>query len=451
MFDNLSEKLEGALRTLSGQGRITEVNVARSMGEIRRALLEADVNYQVARNFTNRIKDQALGERVASSVAPGQMLVKIVYDELVDLLGGASSSLNTSSTPPTVILVAGLQGSGKTTFCAKLARHLLAQGQAPLLAAADVYRPAAVDQLQKLAAEVSVPVHAVVEEDGTVVKDAPRVAVEAVKLARRTARDIVIIDTAGRLHVDEEMMQEVSDIKHKVRPTEILFVVDSMTGQDAVNTAREFNERLDFHGVVLTKLDGDARGGAALSIRSVVRKPIKFASTGEKLDQLTPFHPDRMARRILGMGDVVSLVEKAKEQYDERQAEVLRRKIRRQSFDLEDFYQQLQKIKSMGSLEDIVGMIPGMGRAAKDVTVEEDSLVHIEALISAMTMEERRRPEIINSSRRRRIAHGSGLEVRDVNQLLKQFKQMRKMMKTMTRMMGKGRVPDLSALLQARR
>ena len=451
MFDNLSEKLEGALRTLSGQGRITEVNVARSMGEIRRALLEADVNYQVARNFTNRIKEQALGERVASSVAPGQMLVKIVYDELVDLLGGASSSLNTSSTPPTVILVAGLQGSGKTTFCAKLARHLLAQGQAPLLAAADVYRPAAVDQLQKLAAEVSVPVHAVVEEDGTVVKDAPRVAVEAVKLARRTARDIVIIDTAGRLHVDEEMMQEVSDIKHKVRPTEILFVVDSMTGQDAVNTAREFNERLDFHGVVLTKLDGDARGGAALSIRSVVRKPIKFASTGEKLDQLTPFHPDRMARRILGMGDVVSLVEKANEQYDERQAEVLRRKIRRQSFDLEDFYQQLQKIKSMGSLADIVGMIPGMGRAAKDVTVEEDSLVHIEALISAMTMEERRRPEIINSSRRRRIAHGSGLEVRDVNQLLKQFKQMRKMMKTMTRMMGKRRAPDLSALLQARR
>ena len=451
MFASLSEKLESALRGLSGQGRITEVNVAQSMGQIRRALLEADVNYQVARNFTNRIKDQALGARVTRSVAPGQMLVKIVYDELVELLGGASSALKTSHSPPTVILVAGLQGSGKTTFCAKLARLLASQGGAPLMAAADVYRPAAVDQLRKLASEIGVPVHALEDEAGNVIRDAPRVAAEAVRIARRSARDIVIVDTAGRLHVDEQMMQEVSDIKDEVRPTEILFVVDSMTGQDAVNTARQFNERLNFDGVVLTKLDGDARGGAALSIRSVVRKPIKFASTGEKLDQLTPFHPDRMARRILGMGDVVTLVEKAQEQFDEQQAEVLRRKIRRQSFDLEDFYQQLQKIKSMGSLADIVGMIPGAGRAVKDMEVEEEALVQVEALICSMTMEERRKPDMINSSRRRRIARGSGMHVRDVNQLLKQFRQMRKMMKTMSKMMGKGRTPDLGALMHARR
>lgn len=451
MFTSLSEKLEGALRGLSGQGRITEVNVAKSMGEIRRALLEADVNYQVARNFTNRIKDQALGTRVARSVAPGQMLVKIVYDELVELLGGSSSELKTSHSPPTVILVAGLQGSGKTTFCAKLARHLASRGSAPLLAAADVYRPAAVDQLRKLASDIDVPVHAIEDADGKAVQDAPRVAAEAVRIARRSARDTVIVDTAGRLHVDERMMQEVSDIKDQIQPTEILFVVDSMTGQDAVKTARQFNERLNFDGVVLTKLDGDARGGAALSIRTVVRKPIKFASTGEKLDQLTPFHPDRMARRILGMGDVVSLVEKAQEQFDEQQAEVLRRKIRRQSFDLEDFYQQLQKIKSMGSLADIVGMIPGAGRAVNDEDLEEEALVHVEALICSMTMKERRNPDIINSSRRRRIARGSGMAVRDVNQLLKQFKQMRKMMKTMSKMMGKGRSPDLGALMHARR
>ena len=447
MFESLSEKLEGALKGLSGQGRITELNVANSMREVRRALLDADVNYQVARDFTNRIKEQALGEKVITSVAPGQMLVKIVYDELIQLLGGVHMEVGVSSTPPTVILVAGLQGSGKTTFCAKLAQYFRKQGRAPLLAAADVYRPAAVDQLNKLAGEVGVPVYSVVEEDGTVVKDAVRVAREAVTEARKTARDTLIIDTAGRLHVDEEMMKEVEDIKKAVNPTEILFVVDSMTGQDAVNTAKEFNDRLNYDGVVLTKLDGDTRGGAALSIRSVVQKPIKFASTGEKLDQLTPFFPERMAQRILGMGDIVSFVEKAQEQFDEKQAEKLRKKIRREEFDLEDFYEQLQKIKSMGSLTDLIGMIPGVGRAIKDLDVDDDAFRHIEALILSMTPEERRRPEIINGSRRRRIAKGSGLEVSDVNQLLKQFREMRKMMKTMTKMMGKGRAMDISSLL----
>ncbi len=447
MFESLSEKLEGALKSLSGQGRITELNVANSMREVRRALLDADVNYQVARDFTNRVKDQALGEQVLTSVAPGQMLIKIVYDELIQLLGGVYAEVGVSSTPPTVILVAGLQGSGKTTFCAKLAQYFRKQGRAPMLAAADVYRPAAVDQLSKLAGEVGVPVYSVVEADGTVVQDAVRVAREAVAEARKTARDTLIIDTAGRLHVDEAMMKEVEDIKKAVNPTEILFVVDSMTGQDAVNTAKEFNERLNYHGVVLTKLDGDTRGGAALSIRSVVKKPIKFASMGEKLDQLTPFFPERMAQRILGMGDIVSFVEKAQEQYDEKQAEKLRKKIRREEFDLEDFYEQLQKIKSMGSLKDLIGMIPGVGRAIKDLDVDDDAFRHIEALILSMTPQERRRPEIINGSRRRRIAQGAGLEVSDVNQLLKQFREMRKMMKTMTKMMGKGRGMDISSLL----
>lgn len=451
MFESLSTRLEGALKSLSGRGRINELNIAESMGEIRRALLEADVNYQVARGFTNRIKEQALGERVIKSVAPGQMLVKIVYDELVQLLGGSASELQTNPNPPTVILVAGLQGSGKTTFCAKLARHLQENGRVPLLAAADVYRPAAVDQLDKLAEDIGVAVYSIRSADGAIVQDAPRVASEAVQHARKLARDTVIVDTAGRLHVDEAMMAEVSEIKRKVEPTEILFVVDSMTGQDAVNTAREFNEQLDFDGVVLTKLDGDTRGGAALSIRSVVNKPIKFASTGEKLSQLSPFYPDRMAQRILGMGDVVTLVEKAQQQFDSQQAESLRRKIRREAFDLDDFYQQLQKIKSMGSMTDVVAMIPGMGRHAQDLDENEDSMRHVEALILSMTPHERRNPDLINSSRRRRIADGSGLEVRDVNQLLKQFRDMRKLMKRMARMMGKGRRVDMSALLQAAR
>ncbi len=447
MFESLSEKLEGALKSLTGQGRINELNVAASMREIRRALLDADVNYQVARDFTERVKEQATGERVMASVAPGQQLVKIVYDELVELLGGENVDLKKAPNPPTVILVAGLQGSGKTTFCAKLAAHFRHEGRAPMLAAADVYRPAAVDQLKKLADEIPVPVYALVEEDGTVVQDAVRVAREAVVEARRNARDLVIIDTAGRLHVDERMMQEVQNIKAAVDPQEILFVVDSMTGQDAVNTAREFNQRLDYDGVVLTKLDGDTRGGAALSIRSVVQKPIKFASTGEKLDALTPFYPDRMAQRILGMGDIVSFVEKAQEQFDEKQAEKLRRKLRREDFNLEDFYQQLQKIKSMGSLKDLLGMIPGIGRQLRDFDVDDDAFKHIEALILSMTLEERRRPEVINGSRRRRIAQGSGLEVSDVNQLLKQFRDMKKMMKTMSRLVGSGRSVDISSLL----
>ncbi len=447
MFESLSEKLEGALKNLTGQGRINELNVAASMREIRRALLEADVNLQVARDFTERVREQATGEKVMSAVSPGQLLVKIVYDELVGLLGGENEAIQLASAPPTVILVAGLQGSGKTTFCAKLAAYFRRQGRAPLLAAADVYRPAAVDQLKKLADEIPVPVYALVEEDGTVVQDAVRVAREAVVEARRNARDLVIIDTAGRLHVDERMMQEVQNIKAAVDPQEILFVVDSMTGQDAVNTAREFNQRLDYDGVVLTKLDGDTRGGAALSIRSVVQKPIKFASTGEKLDALTPFYPDRMAQRILGMGDIVSFVEKAQEQFDEKQAEKLRRKLRREDFNLEDFYQQLQKIKSMGSLKDLLGMIPGIGRQLRDFDVDDDAFKHIEALILSMTLEERRRPEVINGSRRRRIAQGSGLEVSDVNQLLKQFRDMKKMMKTMSRLVGSGRSVDISSLL----
>ncbi len=449
MFESLSEKLEGALKTVTGQGRITELNIATTMREIRRALLDADVNYQVARDFTERVKEKALGGEVLRSVSPGQQLVKIVYDELVHFLGETHHGIELAPVPPTIILVAGLQGSGKTTFCGKLARYYKRKGRAPMLAAADVYRPAAVDQLKKLAESIGVPVYAL-EEDGQVVQDAVRVASEAVAEARRNARDILIIDTAGRMHIDERMMQEVQDIKTAVEPHEILFVVDSMTGQDAVNTAREFNERLDFDGVVLTKLDGDTRGGAALSIRSVVHKPIKFASTGEKLDALTEFYPDRMAQRILGMGDVVSFVERAQEQFDEKQAARLQKKIRTEEFNLEDFYEQLQRIKKMGSLKDLLGMIPGMGRQIRDLDVDDDAFKHIEAIISSMTVEERLNPQIINGSRRRRIARGCGLEVHDVNQLLKQFREMKKMMKTMTKLMGKGRAVDLSALMGGR-
>ena len=449
MFESLSEKLEGALKNVSGQGRINELNIATTMREIRRALLDADVNYQVARDFTERVKEQAVGGDVLTSVSPGQQLVKIVYDELVHFLGEEHVDVELAQKPPTVILVAGLQGSGKTTFCGKLANYFRGQGRAPLVAAADVYRPAAVEQLKTLAASIDVPVYSV-EEDGQVVQDAVRVAREAIAEARRTARDIVIIDTAGRLHIDERMMQEVADIKAAVTPNEILFVVDSMTGQDAVNTAQEFNQRLDFDGVVLTKLDGDTRGGAALSIRSVVQKPIKFASTGEKLDALTPFHPDRMAQRILGMGDVVSFVERAQEQFDEKQAEQLRKKIRSEDFDLEDFYEQLQRIKKMGSLKDLVGMIPGVGRQVRDLDIDDDAFRHIEAMIMSMTPEERRQPDLINGSRRRRIAVGSGVEVRDINQLLKQFRDMKKMMKTMTKLIGKGRSVDLSSLMGGR-
>ena len=447
MFENLSEKLESALQSVTGQGRINEVNVAETMREIRRALLNADVNYQVAKEFTSNVKEAATGEEVLNSVTPGQQLTKIVYDELARVLGGEREEIEMAETPPTVILVAGLQGSGKTTFSAKLARHLRKEGHAPLLAASDVYRPAAVDQLQTLADQVNVPVYTIQEEDGTIVEDAVRVAREAVEEARKTARDVVIIDTAGRMHIDEQMMQEVADIKGAVEPNETLFVVDSMTGQDAVNTAKEFNERLDYDGVVLTKLDGDTRGGAALSIRTVVDKPIKFASTGEKLDALTPFYPDRMAQRILGMGDVISFVERAQEEYDEKEAERLQKKIRSQEFDLQDFYDQLQRIQNMGSMKELMGMIPGVGNKIQDLDIDDDAFKHIEAMIQSMTPVERSNPDILNGMRRRRIARGSGVEVRDVNQLISQFNEMKKMMKTMQKLTSQGRDVSMSNLM----
>ncbi len=446
MFESLSQKLEGALQSVTGQGRIDEVNVAETMREIRRALLNADVNYKVAKEFTDNVKEAATGEDVLTSVTPGEQLTKIMHDELTRVLGGEHEEIAMADTPPTVVLVAGLQGSGKTTFCAKLARHFRKEGRAPLLAASDVYRPAAVDQLKTLADQVNVPVYSI-EENGEIVEDAVRVADEAVTEARNTARDIVIIDTAGRMHIDEEMMQEVADIKETVDPNETLFIVDSMTGQDAVNTAKEFNERIDYDGVVLTKLDGDTRGGAALSIRTVVDKPIKFASTGEKLDALTPFYPDRMAQRILGMGDVVSFVERAQEQYDQQEAERLQEKIRSEEFDLQDFYDQLQRIQKMGSIKELMGMIPGIGNKISDLDIDEDAFTHIEAIIQSMTPEERAHPEILNGTRRRRIARGSGNEVRDVNQLISQFEEMKDMMKTMQKMTSQGRDVDMSSLM----
>lgn len=447
MFESLQDKLDAALKTLKGQSRINELNIAETMREVRRALLDADVNYQVARDFTNRVKEKATDQAVLTAVSPGQQFIKILHDELVFLLGDVHVELNRAKRPPTVILVAGLQGSGKTTFCGKLARYLKAKGRSPLLAAADVYRPAAVDQLESLARQVNVPVYALRDEAGEPVRDAVRVAREAVEQARRLGRDTVIVDTAGRLHVDEQMMQEVVDIKAAIQPHEILFVVDAMTGQDAVHTAKAFNDRLDVDGIVLTKLDGDTRGGAALSIRSVVQKPIKFASTGEKLDALTEFYPERMAQRILGMGDVVSFVEKAQEQYDQAEAERLQKKIRSQEFDLEDFYAQLQRIKKMGSLKDLLGMIPGLGRQIRDLDLDDDAFKHIEAMILSMTPEERAKPDLINGSRRQRIAKGAGVQVQDVNQLLKQFREMKKMMKTMSKLASKGRAGDVMQLL----
>lgn len=436
MFEDLSSKLESAFKSVTGQGKIEEVNIAETVREIRRALLDADVNYEVARELTRKVKDQALGTGVLQSVSPGQQFTKIVYDNLVEILGEEREDITYSEKPPTVILIAGLQGSGKTTFSGKLARLLKEQGRTPLLAAADVYRPAAIDQLKTLGEQIDVPVYSIEE------KDALRVAKESVKEAKANARDVVIIDTAGRLHVDETMMEEVAGIKKAVDPNEVLFVVDAMTGQDAVNTALEFNKQIDYDGVVLTKLDGDTRGGAALSIRKVVEKPIKFVSTGEKLDTVTPFYPDRMAQRILGMGDVVSLVEKAQEQYDEEQAQKLQSKIKSEEFDLEDFYEQLQQIKKMGSMKDLVGMIPGMNKQLEDVEVDDDTLKPIEAIINSMTPEERRNPKILNGSRRKRIAKGSGTSVRDVNDLIKQFSQMKKMMKTMTKMNKTGRAME---------
>ncbi len=434
MFEDLSSKLEKAVQSLKGESRISDVNIAETVREIRRALLDADVNLEVTRKFTEKIKEKALGEDVLKSVNPGQQFTKIVFDELVNVLGEERADLNVSQKPPTVILIAGLQGSGKTTFVAKLARYLKKENNRnPILAAADVYRPAAIDQLKTLASQIDVPVYSIEQ------KDPVRVAREAVSMAKSLALDTVIIDTAGRMHVDEKMMNEVSDIKKAVTPDEILFVVDSMTGQDAVNTAKAFNEKIDYHGVVLTKLDGDTRGGAALSIKTVVQKPIKFVSTGEKLDALSPFYPDRMAQRILGMGDVVSLVEKAQHEYDEEQAQKLQKKIRSDKFDLEDFLEQIQKIKKMGDFTDLVSMIPGAEKQLKDKDIDEDAFKPIEAIIYSMTPEERKNPDLLNGSRRRRIAKGSGTTVREINDLMKQFDQMKKMMKTMSKMGKMGR------------
>ena len=433
MFEDLSQKLELVFKKIRGQGKITEANVGESLREVRRVLLDADVNYKVAKQFIDDVQKRAIGQEVLQSITPGQLIVKIIHDELVKLMGSAQTEMRFSPNPPTVILVAGLQGSGKTTFCAKLARYLKGKGRYPLLVAADVYRPAAIDQLEMLGKEIQVPV---VVERG---KKAIEIAEGSIDQARKGARDVVIIDTAGRLHVDEEMMQEVETIKAKVNPHEILFVVDSMTGQDAVNTAKAFHDRLNFDGVVLTKLDGDTRGGAAISIRAVVDRPIKFVGTGEKLDALEVFHPDRMAARILGMGDIVTLVEKAQEQFDEQKALKLEEKLRKSQFTFEDFLDQLHEIKKMGSLQQLMGMIPGMNRMAANNPVDEKALVRVEAIIQSMTKEERQKPNIINGMRRRRIAYGSGTSVQEVNKVLKQFGEMQKMMKTLT----KGRMPKM--------
>ncbi len=427
MFEDLTDKLEGVLKRLRGEYRITESNVAEAMREVRRALLDADVNLNVVRSFIDTVQQKALGTTVLKSLAPGQQVVKILYDELVQLMGADKSEIKYSATPPSVIMIAGLQGSGKTTFCAKLAYHLKSKGRLPLLVAADVYRPAAIEQLKLLAKEIEIPVYSGDEKNPVLIAE------ESLSYARKNISDTIIIDTAGRLSIDEEMMQEVENIKKKVMPDEILFVVDSMTGQDAVNTAKTFHDRLDFDGVVLTKLDGDTRGGAALSIRSVVDKPIKFVSIGEKLDALEQFYPDRMASRILGMGDIVTLVEKAQEQIDEDEAALLEQKMRKNQFTLEDFFNQIQQIKKMGSLGSLLEMIPGIGKAIRGADLDDSSFVKIEAMIQSMTFDEKQKPAIINGSRRKRIALGSGTTVQDVNRLLKQFEEMQKMMKRLTK------------------
>ncbi|ELR70020.1 Signal recognition particle, subunit Ffh SRP54 [Fulvivirga imtechensis AK7] len=430
MFDNLSYKLEKAFQTLKGQGSITEVNVATTVKEIRRALIDADVNYKVAKEVTDEIKEQALGRDVLTAVSPGQLLTKITNDQLTELMGGRHEDIDIEGNPA-VILISGLQGSGKTTFSGKLANYLKGQGRQVLLTACDIYRPAAIDQLKVLGEQIKVDVYAEPEN-----KDAVKIANNAIKYAKDNNKKIVIVDTAGRLAVDEEMMDEITRLKQALNPSETLFVVDSMTGQDAVNTAKAFNDRLNFDGVVLTKLDGDTRGGAAISIRRVVDKPIKFISTGEKMDAIDKFHPDRMANRILGMGDVVSLVEKAQQTFDEEEARRLNKKIRKNQFDFNDFLSQLEQIKKMGNIKDLMGMIPGMGKALKGIDVDDDSFKPIEAIIRSMTNEEREQPELINGSRRKRIATGSGTSVQEVNNLLKQFNDMKKLMKTMNKMGG---------------
>jgi signal recognition particle subunit SRP54 len=424
MFENLSEKLERSLKLLKGQGRITEINIAETLKEVRRALLDADVNFKIAKQFTDTIKEKAIGQEVIHSVNPGQMMVKLVHDELTELMGSTSTDINIKGNPA-VILIAGLQGSGKTTFSGKLAKYLKEKrGKNPMLVAGDVYRPAAIEQLKVLGEQINIPVYT---EEGN--KNPVAISKEAIRFAKQKGYDLIIVDTAGRLAVDEDMMNEISSIKKAIDPQEILFVVDSMTGQDAVNTAKEFNDRLDFDGVVLTKLDGDTRGGAALSIRSVVNKPIKYVGTGEKMEALDVFHPKRMADRILGMGDIVSLVEKAQEQFDEEEAIRIQRKLAKDQFNFNDFLKQINQVKKMGNLKDLAGMIPGMGKALKDVDIDDDAFKHIEAIIYSMTPKEREDASILNGTRRKRIADGSGTSIQEVNRLLKQFTETRKMMK----------------------
>jgi signal recognition particle subunit SRP54 len=429
MFNSLQEKLEGAFKNLKGQGRITEINIATTLKEIRRALVDADVNYKIAKEFTDKVKDTAMGEKVINAISPGQLMTKIVKDELAELMGGQEASFNARGNPA-VILIAGLQGSGKTTFSGKLANYLKTKkGLSPMLVAADIYRPAAMEQLRVLGEQIGVDVHIELES-----KDAVSIAQNAIRESKSKNKNVVIIDTAGRLAIDEAMMTEVANIRNAVNPTEVLFVVDSMTGQDAVNTAKAFNDRLDFSGVVLTKLDGDTRGGAALSIKYTVNKPIKFVSSGEKMDTLDVFYPERMAQRILGMGDITSLVEKAQEQFSEEQAKKLESKIRKNKFDFADFKMQLEQIKKMGNMKDLLGMIPGVGKQVKNLDINDDSFKGIEAIINSMTPSERSNPDLIDGNRRKRIAKGSGKDITDVNAFMKQFEQMRDMMKGMNKM-----------------
>lgn len=442
MFDNLSQKLDKAFKTLKGQGRITEINVATTAKEIRKALIDADVNYKVAKTVSDDIKEIALGREVLISVSPGQLLVKITHEELTKLMGGEKQEINLKG-DPAVILIAGLQGSGKTTFSGKLAAYIKKQNTNVLLAACDVYRPAAIEQLKVLGEQVGVEVFTEPEN-----KNPVEIAKNAIEYAKKNNKKVVIIDTAGRLAIDENMMNEIAAVKKAIQPSETLFVVDAMTGQDAVNTAKAFNERINFDGVVLTKLDGDTRGGAAISIRSVVEKPIKFVSTGEKMDALDVFYPERMASRILGMGDVVSLVERAQEVFDEEETKKLNQKLRKNQFNFEDFLNQIQQIKKMGSIKDLVGMIPGMGKMMKDLPIEDDAFKPIEAIIFSMTKQERENPDLLSGNRRNRIALGSGTSIQQVNNLLKQFEDMRKMMKSMNKMQGKGIPPNMKNLMK---
>lgn len=435
MFDNLQFNIEQAFKKLKGHGKISEINIAETLKEVRRALLDADVNYKVAKEFTNKVKEEVLGQEILISVTPGQLMVKIVHEQLTDLMGATSDEIQLAKSPPTIVLISGLQGSGKTTFTGKLARYYKSKGKNPLLIAGDVYRPAAIEQLGVLGEQIGVDVYKETES-----KDPVQIAQNGIKFARQNGKDFVIVDTAGRLAVDEEMMNEIEAIKLAIAPDETLFVVDAMTGQDAVNTAKAFNDRLNFDGVVLTKMDGDTRGGAAISIRAVVDKPIKFISMGEKLDALDLFYPDRMASRILGMGDVLTLVEKAQEQFDEEQAARLQKKIRKNELDFDDFLSQIQAIKKMGNIKDLVGMIPGMGKMVRDVDLDNDSFKHIEAIIQSMSAAERLKPDIINGSRRKRIAAGSGTSVKEVNDLIRQFQQMKKAMKKMNTMSKGGKV-----------